>query len=175
MRASPIIGNNNTIYANVIDHWLYAIDENGNVKWKVYAGGLSTPVIGKDGMIYTGGSHDEFVAISPTGEIKWRYDTEENTIFSPVIGCDGIIYFGNTNGILYAIFPNGTIKWSIFIGISDSPVIYNNTIIVPGNGNLYSISSNGIIQWKFQKEHITGPVVIGIDGTIYARAENNSF
>ena len=62
---SPAIGKDGTIYVGSWDHYLYAINPDGNLKWKFETGYRvkSSPAIGKDGTIYVGSGDNYLYAI----------------------------------------------------------------------------------------------------------------
>jgi len=69
--SSPAIGTNGTIYVGSFDHKLYAISEEGNIKWSFKTGGgiSSSPAIDTDGTIYVGAYDNKLYAIGlPEGE-----------------------------------------------------------------------------------------------------------
>lgn len=126
---SPSIDNDGTIYVTGYES-VFAINQNGTIKWQYYPGSESEdqpqtkPAISSDGTIYVGVSagypYDNayLVAInSSDGKEKWRktlisQDRSGWTRSSPVIGKDGTVYIGTyisdieSFGCLFA-FCNG--------------------------------------------------------------------
>uniref|UniRef100_UPI003467EF7C Cell surface protein n=1 Tax=synthetic construct TaxID=32630 RepID=UPI003467EF7C len=80
-----------------MDHYLYAINPNGKLKWKFETGGSvhSSPAIGQDGTIYVGSNDHYLYAINPNGKLKWKFETGGSVHSSPAIGQDGTIYVGS--------------------------------------------------------------------------------
>jgi outer membrane protein assembly factor BamB len=179
IRSCPAIGFEGTIYFTVFDFsswptgnygYLYALHENGELKWVNEVGGLSSPAIAPDGTIYVG-SRSKLYALNPDNTIKWSH-TIGKTASSPAIGADGTIYIGSFDNRLYAINSDNTLKWSYATNgaIWSSPAVgADNTIYVgSSDGKLYAFYDNGTLKWSYTTE---GPVesspVIGGDGTIY--------
>lgn len=97
IRLSPVIGGDKTLYFGDIGSTFYAIDQNGNEKWRFNIGSgtsdqtTSTPIIDQQGTIYvavSNGNNPQLLAFTHEGVLKWSYDTgfSSNT---PVIGKDG--------------------------------------------------------------------------------------
>ncbi len=149
-----------------MDNYLYAINPNGTIKWKVPINVYSdenytyaSPVVGPDGTIYVGDFDNYLNAISPDGKIKWRYKTGEWVRSTAVIGKDGTIYFGSSDGYLYALDSNGRLLWKTKPGESEgfgsSGTVSAEGVLYIGNwdGNLYAImvSSEGIANSPWPK------------------------
>jgi len=178
----PAIGPDGTIYFTTLDlfetllgwpygfgpvGYLFALDENGALKWVRWAGGAS-PAVGADGTIYLS-SGDEFIALNPDNTLKWSYPMLW-ACSSPAIGADNTIFVGGGE-TLYALNPDNTLKWSYATGgiIWSSPAVGAGTVYVGSNDNkLYAFFENGTLMWTYA----TGGAVysspaIGADGTIY--------
>ena len=100
---SPVIANDGTIYFGSSDHYLYAVNPNGTLKWKFYADrsigayGIS-PAIADDGTIYLSQTYGGkwLYALYPNGTKKWKCQTGE--IFTSItIDDDGVLYYGLEN------------------------------------------------------------------------------
>ncbi len=93
---------------------LYAIDSEGNVKWRFEAREkiFSTPAIDEDGTVYFGSQDDELYALAADGRMRWSYHTGGDNDASPVIGDDGKIYFGSDDHRVYALDRDGDLVWS---------------------------------------------------------------
>lgn len=178
--SSPIIDQNNIIYFNTIggDSALYAIYQNGSIKWRYQSDGRiwCTPTIAEDGTIYftTWGGYGYLHAVNPNGTKRWLYHDgyDSSSLSSPTIGNDGTIYFGSEEYKIYAINPDGSEKWRYptdYI-IMSSPAIGNDNTIYIGSGDyyLYALYPNGTLQWRFHTGgEIKGSPTIAPDGTIY--------
>jgi outer membrane protein assembly factor BamB len=97
--SSPAIAPDGTIYVGAEDHFLYALNPNGTVKWKYETGNslYASPVIGSDGTIYIGSEDRQFYAINPNGTLKWIVPTKTVFTSSAAIGADGTIYAAGTH------------------------------------------------------------------------------
>jgi hypothetical protein len=154
--------------------YLFALDENGALKWVRWAGGMS-PAVGADGTIYLG-SGDEFIALNPDNTLKWSYPMLR-PCSSPAIGADNIIFTGGGN-TLHALNPDGTLKWSYTTGgtILSSPAVGVGTVYVgSGDGKLYAFFENGTLMWRY----VTGGEVysspaISAGGTIYVGSNDGN-
>ncbi len=102
---------------------LYAVDKNGNLKWKVQDPlfcdyGLVTLTFSPDGKtLYFPGIGVALVAFDMESKsIKWTWGTETIRCF-PLVDCKGHIYvLGNEISInnkhsLYSLNPDGTVNW----------------------------------------------------------------
>jgi len=177
--SSPAIDSDGTIYVGSCDHYVYAINFNGTLKWKFGTGGRvwSSPAIGKDGTIYVGSENGYIYAIYPNGTLRWEFDAQYFIGSSPTIGKDGIVYIGTQNSYVYAFYPNGTVKWEFDMGhmgkvYSSSPAIADDgTVYIGSESNkcLYAITPDGTLKWKYPtREYIyhSSPA-IGSDGIVY--------
>jgi len=176
--ASPVIGNDGTLYIGSYDHRLYAVNpSNGTRQWvfSTGAGSYASPAIGTDGTLYLAAGDCTLYAITPGGTPKWTFATGYSSYgmtSSPVIGPDGTIYVGANDGHLYAINPNGTQKWAFTTSarIDSSPALGADGTIYFGcyDANLYAVNPNGTRKWAFAtRDWITSSPAIGADGTIY--------
>ena len=179
--STPSIGSDGTIYVASWDGYLYAINDNGTLKWEyddIYDYVGSSPAIGQDGTIYIGSWDNNLYAINLNGTLKWKYDVGDKIFSSPAIGASGTIYVGAYNNYLYAINSNGTLKWKYKTGdiIRSSPAIDSNGVIYFGSDDnyLYAINPNGTLKWKYKTgDYIDSSPAIGSDGTIYIGSWDN--
>ena len=178
--SSAVIGEDNLIYFATIgsDSALYAIHQNGSIRWRYQADGRiwCTPAIAEDGTLYftTWGGYGYVHAVYPNGTRRWLYHDgyDSSSLSSPTIGNDGTIYFGSEEYKIYAVNPDGTEKWRYLTGyiIMSSPAIGNNDTIYIGSGDhyLYSLYPNGTLRWRFPTGgEIKGSASIAPDGAIY--------
>lgn len=168
--SSASIGNDGTIYAGSEDSYLYALDPEGNFKWKIKTDGIVyTPAIDIQGTIYVVSTG--LYAVNPNGSLKWHYSTGMYEFAAPAIGEDGSIYFGSCDGSLYAINPDGTKKWTYATGrqVNTPSVGSDGTIYVGSKDScLYAINPAGTLKWKYKTDGwVTSSPAIGSDGTLY--------
>jgi outer membrane protein assembly factor BamB len=175
----PSIGKDGTIYVGGsyenLNCYLYALNPNGNLKWRYRADGFlwyMCPSIAEDGTIYFGSWDDCLHAVNPDGTRKWKYNTNNNLVSDPTIGEDGTIYFGAFGGDIFALNPNGTKKWQYKTGgdITSAPAIADDgTIYIGSRDNyLYAMNPNGTLKWRYKTgDWVRSPPSIADDGTIY--------
>lgn len=178
IEASPVIGEDGTIYIGVLGFLLYAINPDGSSKWKYGVGGWiwSAPAVAEDGTIYVTSYDAKLHAIHPNGTGKWKCGVKSSCSSSPAIGEDGTIYLGvmgpGDNGRIYAINPNGTRKWYYDTGfwIVSDPAIGDDGTIYIGSGDnyFYAMNPNGTLKWRYRTGNkIKSHASIADDGTIY--------
>jgi len=117
--SSVTIGADGTIYATSNNKFVYAIHQNGTLKWKYEAGGAiqySAPVIGSNGNLYFGSSDHNVYSLFPNGTLHWTFQTTGAVEASVIIGSDGTIYVGSFDSYFYAIDSEGNLKWSFLTG-----------------------------------------------------------
>ena len=191
IESSPVIGIDSTIYFGSHDGYLYAISQDGEVKWKTKIGtpiekpgygGLSstgsTPAIAKDGTIYIASRDQYLFAVSPEGKEKWKFPigVAYDSWASPAIGEDGTIYMTSASpkGGVYAINQDGTQKWHYHVdmGTSNSPVIGKDGTIYAGfptgfkTNALLALNPDGTKKWELATKFLEStPTVTG--DTIY--------
>ena len=110
---APAIDKNGTIYIGSWNAYLYAINPDGTLKWKLktppgYEAFSSGPIIGAEGTIYIVSlASGRLYAVSPEGKELWTFYTSPRTFglspASPAIGTDGTIYLTGNGGNLFAL------------------------------------------------------------------------
>jgi outer membrane protein assembly factor BamB len=173
--SSPAIAPDGTVYVGSQDEYLYAVNFDGSLKWRFYAGGVvrSSPAIGGDGTVYVGSYSNRLCALNPAdGSLKWSYPTHGNIASSPAIAADGTIIFGSYDDTLYALNPDSTLKWKFGTGqdIGSSPSIAADGTVYCGSNDdcLYALTANGTFKWRYETSRdIQGSPAIGPDGTVY--------
>ncbi len=115
---SPTAGEDGTLYIASLGGFLYALDENANLIWKVEteAQPVGSAVLGKDGTLYLADREGGMNAYDLNGELLWRFlpDPARKAVATPAVGTDGRIYYAvqssNTGGI-QAVSPEGEGLW----------------------------------------------------------------
>jgi hypothetical protein len=185
------IGPDGTIYCQSLgrDVTLYAVDNNGKMKWQYGTGGAhsSSPSIGSDGTIYLfsnslKSSSTDVVALKSNGDEKWSVvipDSSPDICGVPAaLGPDGTIYIPTGEHIV-ALKSDGSLKWEYSPEIGRST---SSTMAVDKDGTLYyyshtdrvfALTSDGKLKWQYEIDNGSDgfPPVIGPDGTIYANSE----
>ncbi|WCN36802.1 PQQ-binding-like beta-propeller repeat protein [Aneurinibacillus uraniidurans] len=183
--SSPVVGREDTIYFGTAYGFLYAVQSDGSIKWKLNLGkSLETPVIAEDGTIYIATIGDfesknhNLYAVSSEGIVKWSFKIDDLATFSPVIAKDGTVYVTTDGPKLFAISPDGSLKW-IYKGERgywSNPVLSNdNTIYIGSRNNLYAIDERGKEKWKVSiaRGSDNASPVITDDGTLLFSAYDN--
>src|SRR6266581_2329106 len=178
INSAPAIDANGNIYVQSTSGYLYAVDQNGGLKWSFPTfdqAGVpsccrlrSSPAIDSSGGIYVGSSNGELYSLFPNGTLNWSFSTSGPIQSSPAIGSDGTIYVGSSGTNLYAISPIGTIEWSFKTGgaILSSPILgprgsriyVVNNFDLTGANYLFAINRIGRLEWKMQ---LTPPLTPG--------------
>jgi len=182
---SPFIGPEGTIYVQTRDGFLYALNKNGNIKWKFNFGShrgevkiyFSNPAVDNNGNIYIG-SQEGFYSITSSGRQKWKMDTNGKVV-SAAVGANGLIYL-KFNRKIYALNSDGKVQWKISTGtqlFSITPAIDKaGNIYDVGHSNLlYKIDSTGtnVNKSKLSKySSLLSTPMIGPEGTIYVGTLN---
>ena len=80
--SSPAVAPDGTIYVGSKDNSLYALKNDGTVKWRYDTGDqiVASPAIGSDGTVYVGSADRQLYAINPDGTLKWVYPTKDGSI-----------------------------------------------------------------------------------------------
>jgi outer membrane protein assembly factor BamB len=193
----PAIGPDGTIYMSALDATLYALNEDGTVKWTynlgVPPGGNNDYMPGVDpntGTIYSDVAGDKLVAINPDGTFKWDFFMGADVDSTPTVGPDGTIYFGTniTDGgqfFLFALNPDGTEKWRFETGedVNNVPALNSDASVVyfvSNDDNLYAVNTaDGTERWRFailaeSGEINSSPTVNPSDGTVYVGSDDKN-
>jgi outer membrane protein assembly factor BamB len=104
MPAAASIGSDGTVYFGSRDRHLYAVTQDGRLKWKFATGNAirSAPAISKSGTIYFGSDDKKLYALDQSGRELWEFATG-GAVQSPTIAPDGTIYVQSGDGNLYAL------------------------------------------------------------------------
>ena len=177
---TPAIGSDGTIYIGSNEGYIYALNQDGTIKFSYNAGYplQSSPIIDSNDAIYFGAGNRVYSIgdAGYKGYSKWLapFDTSGNVNSSPALGQNGWLYFGSDDGFVYAVDgQSGLYKWHYDASttlpddeahpIYGSPVIdsYNNVCIGNGsymNGVLHYIDGQtGIAIWTNNYDAMIGP------------------
>lgn len=196
---TPAISSDGTIYlpAGKINDadttgFLYAIDPEGNLKWRVDLErfpGSTCPAVGVDGTVYIhciGKANiadlETLRALKPDGTTKWVFSFNEGAAVlngyvnsAPVVGSDGTVYVGSPDTRFYAIGPDGSMKWRKTVTgsmISSAPAIaHSGAILINDSMRLSAFTPQGDSIWTRELgttgESSDASASVGTDGTIY--------
>lgn len=193
--STPVIDEAGVAYVGSADHYFYAVNPNGTLRWRFKTGelidsagilhrpdpktGIPAVTFGSgDGILYHLRTDDGFD--DPRGRVLWTFDAAEhpgegyNNWFegNVQLGFDGTLYAGNTNWNYYAINPDGTLRWTF-------PTRNNNWsgAAIADDGTLfwgscdtqvYAVGSGGKERWsKRTLGFVAASAAIGSDGTVY--------
>jgi outer membrane protein assembly factor BamB len=185
----PAIGPDGTVYVSALNNTLYALDEDGSVKWTFNLTDNNEYMPGVDpdtGTIYSDIFGSALVAINPDGTEKWRFliVPSSDVGSTPTVGPDGVIYFGTDNAqALIALNPNGTQKWrfnTAFGAVDNVPALNSDASAVyfvatdpdtlNNNALLYALNTaDGSERWRFpllaENNEITSSPTVDTKGT----------
>lgn len=172
--SSPAIGPDGTIYVGSQDNYVYAVNSDGSLKWRVQTGDVvrSSPTIAPDGTVYVGSYDNRLYAINPGGTLKWYYITGGDVPSSPAIAVDGTIIFGSKDGFIYALNPDSTLKWRYGTGqdVYSSPAIAADGTVYCGSNDdyLYALTADGALKWRYSTSRdVQSSPAIAANGTVY--------
>ncbi|HVM72583.1 MAG TPA: PQQ-binding-like beta-propeller repeat protein [Anaerolineales bacterium] len=190
---TPVIDGKGTIYIGSADHYFYALNKDGTLKWKYQTGeiidsaaALTGPdplsgaptitFISGDGKMYRFRTDD----VPMDQRQLWVYEAQLRPGISynrwfegnVAVGYDGTLYAGNTNFLYYAINPDGTLKWTYETGANSwsQAGFGNDGTIFWGSLDTYlrAVDPAGRQLWKkMTLGFVAASAAIGSDGTVY--------
>jgi outer membrane protein assembly factor BamB len=174
----PIFDSNGTVYTGTSDGYLYAIYQNGTLKWRnTDSGDVRGPALDNQGNVYFTSRDFHLYCINPDGTLKWKTEKLKAPFdYGPVIGDDGTIYALPRDNWLYAFNPDGSEKWGMQIpdGAGQVSIAPDGNLIICGlNDYVVSIDPNNCnILWTYPVDDNTPEqwmtnAAIGSDGTIF--------
>ncbi len=190
---TPVIDGNGTIYVGSADHYFYAINPDGSLKWKYETGEIidsaaaltgpdpasgspTVTFISGDGKMYHFRTDDVPMDQRPLWvyEAQLRPGISYNRWFegNVAVGYDGTLYAGNTNFLYYAINPDGTLKWTYETGANSwsQAGFGEDGTIFWGSLDTYirAVDAAGRQLWKkMTLGFVAASAAIGSDGTVY--------
>ena len=191
--STPVIDGDGIVYVGSADHYFYAVNPDGSLRWRYKTGELidsaaalhrtepgSPPTV-------TFGSGDGFLYHLRTDNIAnaadrllWKFDAASapgqgyNNWWegSVQIGFDGVIYAGNTNWNYYALNPDGTLRWTLATGnnnwsvaaLADDGSLYWGSC----DTNVHATGADGRPKWhKRTLGFVASSAAVARDGTLY--------
>lgn len=155
---SSVLVNDDMIYAPNADHFLHAMDTQGNEVWSFETGGplWSMPKLDNDTLFLASMDHFLYALDPANGEELWSVDLGGTTVGSPEIGEDGSLYIGTFESQVLAFDKHGALLWTFTtqdwvwgsLNLKDN-VLYATDI----SGWLYAINAtDGSLLWNFKGE-----------------------
>jgi len=153
IQTPPVEGSDGSVYFCSEDRFLYALNSDGNLKWRTkFSDRLTeTLALGIDGSIYIGSRKGLIFAVNPDGEKLWTRNLKGIPFGSPAIAPDGTLFLVTENGWIYSISHNGYIRWEIELpaGPVLAPVLGKDIYIALDNERIYSYNRVGNNIWTF--------------------------
>lgn len=152
-----------TIFISGADSSLFAINTNGNLKWKLstspefYNGELSISPNGES--IYLVTNENRLVSVDTSGVLNWSFyigtpssvgwnghNYHETSLSAPTIDSDGNIYTYSNLG-MHSISPEGYLRWEY--PMTNFSLDYNNGITIGPFGGIFMTSFPKIAVFNF--------------------------
>jgi outer membrane protein assembly factor BamB len=144
-----------SLYAACEDGFVYALDPNGKLQWKMYIGPTeSTPVIVSDGSVLVSNNHGRLFALNHSGDIRWQTDLYDGNTLNKNAGALGREYFyvPSRGNLSAARLTNGQVDWQSGWGgdqwgsVTLTP---DGNLLSPGRGRLTALDSSGRVAWQY--------------------------
>lgn len=192
----PAIGADGTIYFPSNKGVLYALAENGSLKWKfvspnAFPNPFLTPIIDENGFIYvteTGYSNATIYALDGDSQLIHNLDLSRG-VHTPVISSDGLIYAPSRGKDIYVIDTDSFIQQTVTSATytattsdgrsitSSAAIGMDGKLYVTGYGRLYELDptvfqdvyTNDTMNLVFNSGsgNETAPPLLDKDGNIY--------
>jgi hypothetical protein len=162
----PVIGEDGTIYVTLEGGLsdkpggLYAVDQNGSVKWHFgvqheFEKFVGSCAIGADGTIYVSTWGTESLgfmyALNPDSTLKWMLDLgSESFEEGNTIGIDGTMYTVTRDGTLHAISPEGKIVWTTE---GNGGFYCGGSIALSPDGSMLYLEGLDLLSGTFPSDH----------------------
>ena len=193
--STPVIDAQGVVYVGSADHFFYALQPDGKLKWKFEtgeiidsagalslspgtAGEVTVTFISGDGCMYHLRTEGEYARASD--RLLWKYEAQLRPGVSfnrwfegnVALGSDGTFYAGNSNFCYYALGPDGTLKWTYPTGSNNwslAAFAEDGTIFWGSNDTfIRAVSPEGRELWRVRTlGFIAASAAVGADGTVY--------
>ncbi|TFH31786.1 MAG: hypothetical protein E4H00_02800 [Myxococcales bacterium] len=170
--ASPIVGQDGTVYVGSLDGQFVALNPDGTLKWRYSAGQKIYPSALVAGASVIFGTHQqELVSLSLEGQPRWKLPLQDVVDASATLGPDGRVYVV-ANGA-YAVDLLGRLHWHKPTAdhVRTAPVIHPARLVIFGTteGSLIALRPDGSLAWEVALGGaLEGAASVGDDGQIYA-------
>lgn len=149
--ASPAQASDGTIYIGGTDGALYAITNDGRLKFRA-----PTPdedairtgvVLHKNGIVYFGADDGILYKKEKYGDVTQIFETDYYIFSTPAIDASGNIYFVSDDGFFYGIKPDGRLlyKWQIAEDSKEIEMMFSSSPIIADDGTIYVGSWQGTL------------------------------
>lgn len=155
---NAVVGPNGWVYAGCDDFHVYAIDPEGNIRWKTLTGCCvwTAACFGPDDTVYLTSFDFRLYAFDMrTGRIKWSRNMKNFVVSSCALAPDGTLYVGSFDRKLYALdSDDGRLKWSLETGgpIYATPAVDEDGLLYVGScdGSVYCIDPvERAVRWTY--------------------------
>lgn len=149
------------------DNNLYALDQNGSLRWSFETENMlwAQPVSDGDLVYLPAMDHKLYALRLSDGSEVWRVDLGGSLISSPTLE-DGVLYVNTMDGKTHAVnAQDGQVVWDLVIGeqIWASPIFHEGNLYFGSSvGTIYALSADATVSadarvlWKVS---ITNPVI----------------
>lgn len=151
--ASPLVGDDGTVYVGSDAGLFFAIASSGQVRWK-----LQTGADADTGAVFTADGNLVFAAgktvfgVRPSGDVVWRFVAKGKVFTGPAITDGGLIVFGSQDDHAYALTPGGALAWASDLGgdVDGAPAIADDGSIYVGcdTGDVVRLDARGVVVWR---------------------------
>jgi outer membrane protein assembly factor BamB len=140
------------IYITSENGYLYALNKNGKLEWKLNVNSTTTPSISPNGIFLI--NNKGYLISVKEGKIVWNYNLYG--VKSPAFDRN-TVYAVSSKGILYAIKSDGTLKWTFKASssINTPPLVdLSGTVYFSTDkGLVYAVNGHGIKKWSFKLKY----------------------
>jgi outer membrane protein assembly factor BamB len=176
----PLIDSAGCIYFGALDHYFYALNPDGTLKWRYQTGELigDLPNIDLQGNLYVASYDGYLYCLTREGMLNWKVNHQAFAGKSPTFSPDGnTIYIPGADSNIYALNLDGSIKW-----VFNCSRVYKG-VLVDSEGNIYfvpeqapqyfySIRNDGTVRWKVLIQNLSALEIISIptidwEGNLY--------
>ena len=137
---APVYGAGQILIVSSNDPYLYAVDPDGERRWRIRRGPLATapPTVTADSLVYDGDRRGGVnVVDARRGRLVARYQTLAPTRLKPsvavstasIVDRERRVYFGTLAGHVLGLAPDGTVRFDLDLG---SPVTAAVTLTASG-------------------------------------------
>jgi outer membrane protein assembly factor BamB len=179
IHASPIVGDNGTIYVGSGDRFFYAFNADGSLKWKSEIG-YAVPYsagVSNDGIIYI--PSDGLFALKSDGSMQRKISSANSqSPSSPAIAKDGTIFVDNARKV-QAFWSNGELRWEITSTHAEPriapSIARDGTVYASGQRDpqpgiqIVAFRPDGTEIWTSNVGYgaLDSGIALGADGTLY--------